>query len=141
MELRPRRIGPGRIERDLRSRVERLGAAAESARAEASELAWRLERRERELETSQRLERGCQRLLDRWEERDRDRAEALERSERAQKRLILALGALQRENELLHARIAASEGPGRGAAARREVAPKAPRRRLLARRARKSPAP
>lgn len=90
-ELQPvpsaRVVGPGRRERSYQAHVARL----------EGELAVR----GRELATSERLERGCQRLIDRIEREvvgGRARARLLEQQ---QKRLILALGAAQREVELL----------------------------------------
>ncbi len=72
-----------------------------------SELERRVAGAERELEVSSRVERGARRYVDKVEERlDRAR-EAAERHQQAQKRLAVALGALQRENELLRARLAA----------------------------------
>lgn len=93
-----RRVGPGRIERGYLARIEGLETArrAEDERRRALELG--LERARGELELAGRLERGLQRLLDRQEER-------LELSAQREKRLALALGAVQRENELLRARL------------------------------------
>ena len=99
----PKVVGPGRRERGYLARLsnleERLSKEAESRR-----------HAERELDTSQRLERGCQRLIDRIEDRwseDRDR---LSLAEAQQKRMILALGALQRENEVLRERLELGAG-------------------------------
>ncbi|HUR28865.1 MAG TPA: hypothetical protein VM509_11805, partial [Planctomycetota bacterium] len=55
------------------------------------------------LEVSQRVERGCQRRIDRLETRLEERTQALLESERQQKRLALALGSMQREVEMLRA--------------------------------------
>ena len=99
----PRVVGPGRRELAYRARIERL----EGELVRGGERRARLARR---LETSQRLERGCQALLDRMEARaqaDRGERRALEQRER---RLVLALGALQRENELLQERLAVPPG-------------------------------
>jgi len=76
-------VGPGRRERGYLAQLERL-------RRRAARLGGALE-------VSQRVERGCQRRLDRLEDELRD-------AHRAHKRLALALGALQRENELLRGR-------------------------------------
>jgi hypothetical protein len=58
---------------------------------------------------SQRLERGCQRLLDRLERQCDDGRAHIARMEQQQKRLILALGAAQREVELARRRLALLE--------------------------------
>ena len=55
------------------------------------------------LEVSQRVERGCQRRIDRLESWLESRTQALLESERQQKRLALALGSMQREVEALRA--------------------------------------
>lgn len=92
----PRVVGPGRRERSYQAHVARLEGE--------------LSVRARELATSERLERGCQRMIDRLE-RDvaggRERARLLEQQ---QKRLILALGAAQREVELLRERAGLAPG-------------------------------
>src|SRR5690349_11729320 len=91
-------VGPGRRERAYQERVGSL---------------------ERELEAASLVERGSARRLDRMERKlDAVREAALD-LEQKEKRLILALGALQRENELLRERLA--------------LALPAPRRSLLAR--------
>jgi len=77
---RPRVSGPGRKERAYQARI----AAAE-----------------RELETAKLLERGTNRLIDRLEY-DVDRSRQIER------RLSLALGAMQAENQALRARLTGS---------------------------------
>ena len=80
-------IGPGRIER---------GYAATIAALEAE-----LAAKRRALEVAEIVERGTASLVDRIEtdlSRARERARELEHVER---RLVFALGALQRENELL----------------------------------------
>lgn len=96
--VQPRVVGPGRRERGYLSRLtnleERLSKEAEERRLI-----------ERELDVSQRLERGCQRLIDRIEDRWTEDRERLALAEGQQKRLILALGAVQRENELLRERL------------------------------------
>ena len=80
-------VGPGRRERAYLEQVADLEAT--------------LAARSNELAASTRLERGCQRLIDRLEHHiDADR-EQVARLHRQQKQLILALGAAQREVELL----------------------------------------
>ena len=66
----------------------------------------------RELETSQLVERGSQKLLDRLEGLARDERAAREALEQREKRLILCLGGLQRENELLRERLALAGARG-----------------------------
>jgi hypothetical protein len=99
-----RRVGPGRIERGYLARIEGLETErrAEDERRRALELS--LARARGEIELAGRLERGLQRLLDRQEER-------LELSAQREKRLALALGAVQRENELLRARLELPAAP------------------------------
>ncbi len=121
-------VGPGRRERryleriaDLRERVEATerdlqasGRELETRSRELATAAGRLQERERELEVSARVERGAARYVDRLEQRlDRER-EAARQLEQAQKRLALALGAVQRENELLRERLAALAEGGAG---------------------------
>jgi hypothetical protein len=92
-------VGPGRRERGWREEVGRLDR--------------RLEQAGRELETARLVERGSQRLLDRVEEElVRERGE-LGRLRQAQARLVLAMGALQRENEALRGRVALLDAPPR----------------------------
>jgi hypothetical protein len=82
-------VGPGRKERAYLAKVEAL---------------------EREMETIALVERGSARRLDRMERKlaaTREAAVAARRDgEQKEKRLILALGALQRENELLREKLA-----------------------------------
>lgn len=100
----PRVIGPGRRERTYQERVRRLEGHARQSQRDVDHLA-------RELDVAQRLERGCQRLIDRIEvHHEKDRTRLVE-SEQREKRLVLALGALQRDNERLQERLAAT-GPG-----------------------------
>lgn len=91
-----RQVGPGRLERSYLARIEAL----EESRAAA---ALELERSRGELAVAGRLERGLQRLLDRQEER-------VELSVQREKRLALALGAVQRENELLRRQLELGAG-------------------------------
>ena len=108
----PKVVGPGRRERDYLGKLARLEEA--------------LLERQRELEATALVERGSSRRLDRMERKlaaIREAALALEQKEH---RLILALGALQRENELLRGKLALP-----GAATRRAALPA--RRSLLAR--------
>lgn len=109
--LVPRPIGPGRVERAYQRRIAELeGAVSETAsrcgaaqgqlaatesRLEASQ--GELRGLRGELETAGRLERGLQRHADKLEQR-------LETASQREKRLILALGSLQKENELLRER-------------------------------------
>lgn len=110
---RPRVVGPGRreraylakqaeLERELALRVHALSERSRELAQTTSEL----ERRENELAAAALCERGAQRAADRLERRleaTREDAEALRAS---QNRLLVALGALQRENELLRERLA-----------------------------------
>lgn len=100
----PRVVGPGRRERTYITRLENLQERLAGATEEHVQI-------KRELDTSVRLERGCQRLIDRmevsWSE-DRGR---LDETQRQQKRLILSMGALQRENELLQERLELAAAP------------------------------
>ena len=96
--FQPRVVGPGRRERDYIERVRHV--ESELARERG-----RCEHAARELDTAARLERACQRHIDRLEVRVADERERTERSEAAQKRLLLAVGALQQENEALRARL------------------------------------
>jgi hypothetical protein len=93
----PRTIGPGRIEGRYLKRI-----AALERRQEASEVKDR--RLARELEAAHLVERGSMRLLDRMEDR-------LEKNQTVERRLILALGALQQENTLLVRQVARLEAP------------------------------
>jgi hypothetical protein len=113
--LRPRArvVGPGRRERAY---VARIG-----------ELERRLGRADRELELAALVERGATRWLDRAErELDRTRAE--------RSRLLVVLGALQRDNErlaerarALETRAAALEAPARAGFLARLLGRAAPR--------------
>lgn len=116
-----RRVGPGRIERGYQARI----AALEASEREAALAA---ERARGELEVAGRLERGLQRLVDRQEER-------LELAASREKRLALALGAMQRENELLRQRLelAAGAPAPQLAAPRAARAPRPARRGLFGR--------
>ena len=98
-------VGPGRRELAYLARV--------------AELETTLAAKARELDASTRLERGCQRLIDRLEHHvDADRAQ-LEQLQQQQKQLILALGAAQREVELLREQLLlAAEAPKQLPAAR-----------------------
>ncbi len=96
-------MGPGRLERGYLERLGALERSLEQAAERGSGL-------ERQLELSQRLERGCQTIIDRLEQRVSQDALELRTLEQREKRLILALGGLQRENELLREQLAL--GPG-----------------------------
>jgi hypothetical protein len=78
-------VGPGRKERAYLGRVAEL---------------------EREIETISLVERGSARRLDRMEKKLAATREAALALEQQEKRLILALGALQRENEILREKLA-----------------------------------
>lgn len=123
--FRPRVVGPGRRERTYLASLAERERALVAARADAERLA-------RELELAERVERGTQRRMDRLEGEVAREREATQRSEEAQKRLLLALGAVQRENELLRQRVAALAAP---AALRLKAPEPAPRgwRRLFTR--------
>ena len=119
-------VGPGRRERGYLERISALAGELTLEGERRDGLRHVLEQRTAELDTSLRVERGCQRRIDRLEERiDRER-ERLAQAERQHKRLALALGALQRENEWLRERIELT-----GAA--RQDRLEAPRRRVRSR--------
>lgn len=101
-------IGPGRFERGYLQRLSGLAAELEVVRERERRLAESMRESSAALEVSQRVERGCQRHIDRLEQRLESRTQALLESERAHKRLALAIGALQRENELLRERATAA---------------------------------
>lgn len=115
----PKVVGPGRRERAYQRRIVELGLGEAQAKAAAERLA-------RELAVAEKVERGTQRRIDRLEDSVEREREALQRSEEAQKRLLLALGAVQRENELLRERVLALQA----AAAPRLEAPPAPAKGL-----------
>jgi hypothetical protein len=97
----PRPIGPGRRERAYLARVARLESELARSEADRGDATQREEQALRELELASLLERGAERRLDRVEvELARERAE-LERREQREHRLILALGALENENQRL----------------------------------------
>ena len=89
---RPRIVGPGRRERAYLERQQALQAEIAAY--------------EREIETISLVERGSARRLDRMERKLAAVREAVAALDQKEKRLILALGALQRENELLRERLA-----------------------------------
>jgi hypothetical protein len=124
-----RRVGPGRIERGYLARIEGLESARSAERERERELELDLARSRGELAVAERLEHGLQRLLDRQEER-------LEVAAQREKRLALALGAVQRENELLRGKLelgaGVTDGPVALLPARREPRA-APRRGLWGR--------
>jgi hypothetical protein len=104
---RARVVGPGRRERHYLESLERLQAqrAADERRAE---------RLAAELATAERVERGCQKHIDRLEQRLDDERRRTHEAEGVQKRLLVVLGALQRENQLLRARLDELPGPKGG---------------------------
>jgi hypothetical protein len=106
-----RYVGPGRKERAYLERLADLETQRQQADAEARASAGELVVARAALETAQQVERGCQRRLDRLEERLDRRELSLERAHQAHKRMAVALGALQRENELLRQRLAALPAP------------------------------
>ncbi len=121
---RPRVVGPGRFERGYLQRLSGLSAELEAARERESRLQQSLREEQAALEVSQRVEHGCQRRIDRLEGFLETRTQALLESERQQKRLALALGAMHKEVEMLRARVAPQQlGRGGEAASRdREAA-------------------
>ncbi len=86
----PRIVGPGRRERAYLAQVAAL---------------------EREIDTLSLVERGSGRRLDRMERKLAATREAALDLEQKEKRLILALGALQRENEILREKLALQLAP------------------------------
>ena len=112
---RPRVVGPGRREREYQRRLGDASAALDGARRRERELREELREGRAALEVSQRIEHGCQRRIDRLEDRLEERTQALLESERQQKRLALALGSMQREVEALRAQalLALREAPAR----------------------------
>jgi hypothetical protein len=85
----PRVIGPGRLERGYRERIAGL---------------------ERQLDTARLVERGAHTRLDRVERSLAGAADELTEARRLERRLILALGAVQGENAELRRRLARAEG-------------------------------
>lgn len=102
----PRIVGPGRREREYIARVSGLESALEAAAL---------------------VERGSSRRLDRMEKKLDAVREVVEIQQKKEHRLILALGALQRENEMLREKLALGSGD------RRQRALPAPKRSFLAR--------
>lgn len=90
----PRVVGPGRRERAYLEKLARL---------------------ESELESASLVERGSARRLDRMERKLEAVREAARSLEQKEHRLILALGAVQRENEILRERLVLSLAPRRPA--------------------------
>lgn len=88
----PKVVGPGRREREYLARVGGLEST--------------LGERERELAAAALVERGSVRRLDRMERKLEAVREVVALQEQKEHRLILALGALQRENEILRERLA-----------------------------------
>ncbi len=99
-------VGPGRKERGYRDRIAALDAE--------------VERHAAELEAARLIERGTHRLVDRVET-------ALERERQQSRRVLVAMGSLQRDNELLQEQLSAAQ-----AKLNRLAAP-SPRRSFLAR--------
>lgn len=96
----PRVVGPGRREQAYLDKIARLERREQEASVAAERLA-------RELVWAERVERGTQRRVERVEAEFERVREAAAKSEEAQKRLLLALGALQRDNEHLRQQVAA----------------------------------
>jgi hypothetical protein len=97
VELQARVVGPGRRERAYLDRQEQLERALEAEGQRALE-------RERELEMARLLERGAGRRLDKVEgDLDLERAQ--------QKRLLLAMGAMQQELQGLRAQVSRLSAP------------------------------
>ena len=123
--LRPvslRVTGPGRKERAYQARIEVLEADAEAAACAHGEVS-------RELEVARLIERGTERLTDRLEAEAVRSKEQLERVQDQGKRLMVALGALQGENQVLRAELEAARSREHRLLAR---SPR-PRKPLLAR--------
>lgn len=99
-----RRVGPGRLERGYLARIEALEDARRAELERRREVELQLQRSHGALDLAGRLERGLQRLLDRQEVR-------LETAAQREKRLALALGAVQRENELLRRQLELGAAP------------------------------
>lgn len=98
----PRVVGPGRIERDLRREVESVQGELRAERESAGRLRAELEMGQREIEIGRRIEHGCQRRLDRLEDR-------LAEGEQQRNRLLVSLGAMGQENRALRDRLARFE--------------------------------
>lgn len=99
VELVPHRpplrvVGPGRLERGYQRRLAELQERLEEAEGGRCALAG-------ELELAQLVERGSQRYLDRVERSLGDARRELSGARGVERRLCAAMGALQRENELL----------------------------------------
>lgn len=107
----PRVVGPGRRERQYQQRVAALERDVELRERE-------LTLRTRELEVSALVERGAVRAATKLEHKLADAGAAAEKLQQAQNRLLVALGALQRENELLRERLALATAPRRALTAR-----------------------
>ncbi len=128
----PRRVGPGRLERGYQARIGALQESLEREGARQRGLEVDLVRARAELEASGRVERGLQRLADRLEEK-------IETGAQMEKRLILALGALQKENELLRHQLALAAAapapalPSRSGGTRRRERARRPEPRLAPR--------
>lgn len=90
--------GPGRREREYRTRIADLYQDLGTARTELAES-------HRSLEVAQLVERGTSRLLDRLENDLAARADEIERIRQQGHRLLVTLGALQRENAGLRAEL------------------------------------
>ena len=106
-------VGPGRRERAYQERVSALAGELERERAQRNVLLAELSADRAALQQSRealtiesRIERGCQKRIDRLETLLEERTQALLDSERQHKRLALVLGALQRENQALRAELA-----------------------------------
>jgi hypothetical protein len=102
----PRIVGPGRREKEYLARVAGLETALDAAAL---------------------VERGSSRRLDRMDRKLDMVGEVVELQQKKEHRLILALGALQRENEMLREKLAL------GSPARIPKALPAPKRSFLAR--------
>ncbi len=97
VELLPRVVGPGRLERRYIARQAELESELDAARlATASS--------QRELELAQLLERGAGRRLDKLDAQ-------LERERAQQKRLLVTMGAMGQELQALRARVALLAAP------------------------------
>lgn len=128
----PRVVGPGRRERQYQQRVAALERDVDVRERELAlrgrELAQREEElalRGRELEVSALVERGAVRAATKLEHKLAAADAVAEQLQQAQNRLLVALGALQRENELLRASL--GERPALAPAPNLALAPRTAR--------------
>jgi hypothetical protein len=120
VELRPRVVGPGRLERQYQGRIADLEQGLSGADQASDGL-------RAELATARLIERGTGRFADRLEERLEARREELAEVRAQGHRLMVALGALQQENSSLRAELDLARTKLAGL----PVAPRSRWRRLL----------